>query len=56
MLIDSYINVSSFDSNKSYSFSIFNSEKGVDGDVKLLKAIALTTFFFRRYLGLVWTS
>ena len=55
MLTDSYTNVSSFSSNKSYNLRIFKSEKiGVDGDVKLLKAIALTTFFCRRYTVLVW--
>ena len=53
MLTDSYTNESSFNSNKSYNLRIVNSEKiGVDGDVKLLKAIALKTFFCRKYIGL----
>ena len=54
ILIDSLTKVTSFNSNKSYNFRIFNSEKvGVDGDVKLSKAIALTTLFCRRYIGVV---
>ena len=51
MLSDSQTNESSFNSNK-YNLRIFNSEKiGVDEHEKLLKAIALTTFFCRRYIG-----
>ena len=56
-LTDSYTKVSSLRLNKSYNLRIFKSEKiGVDGDVKLLKAIALIAFFCRRYIGLVWVS
>ena len=48
-LTDSYTKVSSLRLDKSYNLRIFNTEKiGVDGDVKFLKAIALTTFFCRR--------
>jgi len=53
LLTDSCTKVWSFKSNKSYNLRIFKSEKILlDGNVQLLKAIALTTFFWRRYIGL----
>ena len=56
-LIDSCTKTSSLRWNKSYNLRIFKSEKiGVNGEVEFLKAIALTTFFCRRYIGLVWMS
>ena len=57
LLADSYTKVSSFNSNKSYNFRIFKSEIiEVDGDLKLLKAMARTNFFCKRYIDLIWVS
>ena len=54
LLTDSYTKVSSFNSSKSCNIRIFRSEKiEVDGDLKLLKAMARTTFLCKKYIGLI---